>query len=76
MTVRDVVAALEAAYPPALAESWDAVGLVCGDPDEPVRRADTFPGLTPDHLRVAVRPPEVAAVLVAALRTALAEVPV
>ena len=38
MTVRDVVAALEAAYPPALAESWDAVGLVCGDPDEPVRR--------------------------------------
>lgn len=34
----DVVAALEAAYPPALAESWDAVGLVCGDPDEPVER--------------------------------------
>ncbi|MGH3972279.1 MAG: Nif3-like dinuclear metal center hexameric protein [Pseudonocardiaceae bacterium] len=37
-TVRDVVAALEAAYPPVLAESWDAVGLVCGDPAEPVRR--------------------------------------
>ncbi|MGH3822331.1 MAG: Nif3-like dinuclear metal center hexameric protein [Pseudonocardiaceae bacterium] len=37
-TVRDVVAALEAAYPPALAESWDAVGLVCGDPREPVHR--------------------------------------
>ncbi|HEY2766210.1 MAG TPA: Nif3-like dinuclear metal center hexameric protein [Pseudonocardiaceae bacterium] len=37
-TVRDVVAALEAAYPPALAEDWDAVGLVCGDPAEPVRR--------------------------------------
>lgn len=36
--VRDVVAALEAAYPPALAESWDAVGLICGDPDEPVQR--------------------------------------
>jgi dinuclear metal center YbgI/SA1388 family protein len=36
--VRDVVAALEAAYPPALAQSWDAVGLVCGDPAEPVRR--------------------------------------
>ncbi|HTK67372.1 MAG TPA: Nif3-like dinuclear metal center hexameric protein [Pseudonocardia sp.] len=34
----DVVAALEAAYPPALAESWDAVGLVCGDPDEMVDR--------------------------------------
>lgn len=40
MTVmlRDVVAALESAYPPTLAESWDAVGLVCGDPDEPVHR--------------------------------------
>jgi len=37
-TVADVVAALEAAYPPELAESWDAVGLVCGDPAEPVRR--------------------------------------
>ncbi len=37
-TVRDVIAALEAAYSPALAESWDAVGLVCGDPAEPVRR--------------------------------------
>jgi dinuclear metal center YbgI/SA1388 family protein len=37
-TVRDVICALEAAYPPALAESWDAVGLVCGDPAEPVRR--------------------------------------
>jgi dinuclear metal center YbgI/SA1388 family protein len=24
-------------YDPAWAESWDAVGLVCGDPDEPVR---------------------------------------
>src|SRR5262249_10127907 len=37
-TVRDVVAVLEAAYPPALAASWDAVGLVCGDPAEPVYR--------------------------------------
>lgn len=33
-----VVAALERLYPPELAESWDAVGLVCGDPDAPVRR--------------------------------------
>lgn len=38
VTVHDVVSALEAAYPPALAESWDAVGLVCGDRTEPVRR--------------------------------------
>jgi dinuclear metal center YbgI/SA1388 family protein len=34
----DVVTCLEAAYPPALAESWDAVGLVCGDPAADVRR--------------------------------------
>ncbi|GDY33119.1 Nif3-like dinuclear metal center hexameric protein [Gandjariella thermophila] len=38
VTVGDVVGALERAYPPELAESWDAVGLVCGDPVEPVRR--------------------------------------
>ena len=40
MTVRlsDVVAVLEDLYPPAWAEPWDAVGLVCGDPDAPVRR--------------------------------------
>ncbi|MCK2240772.1 MULTISPECIES: Nif3-like dinuclear metal center hexameric protein [unclassified Crossiella] len=37
-TLAEVVAAIEAAYPPALAESWDAVGLVCGDPAEPVHR--------------------------------------
>src|ERR671920_2407357 len=34
----EVVAAFEARYDPALAEDWDAVGLVCGDPDEPVER--------------------------------------
>lgn len=34
----DVVRALDRRYPPELAESWDAVGTVCGDPDQPVRR--------------------------------------
>lgn len=38
VTVQDVVDALEAAYPPALAESWDQVGLVCGDPDAEVTK--------------------------------------
>jgi histidinol-phosphate aminotransferase len=38
-----------------------------------VRRADTFPGLTADHLRVAVRPPEQARVLVEALGAALGQ---
>src|SRR3954469_10060791 len=34
----EVLAALDARYDPALAESWDAVGLVCGDRAEPVSR--------------------------------------
>ncbi len=34
----DVLSLLERRYPPATAESWDAVGLVTGDPDQPVRR--------------------------------------
>lgn len=34
----DVVRLLERRYPPNLAESWDAVGTVCGDPDQAVRR--------------------------------------
>ena len=34
----DLVAVLDEAYPPSTAESWDAVGLVCGDPDAEVRR--------------------------------------
>ncbi|CAM4000146.1 Nif3-like dinuclear metal center hexameric protein [Kibdelosporangium persicum] len=38
ITVGQVVAALETAYPPDLAEPWDAVGLVCGDPAEAARR--------------------------------------
>lgn len=38
MTVRlaDVIDVLDEAYPPRLAESWDSVGLVCGDPSEVV----------------------------------------
>jgi len=32
----DVIAVLDAAYPPGLAQDWDSVGLVCGDPDETV----------------------------------------
>ena len=38
VTVADVRAAMDAAYPPALAESWDKVGLICGDPHDEVRR--------------------------------------
>ncbi len=38
VSLGEVLAALDARYDPGLAESWDAVGLVCGDPDEPVER--------------------------------------
>ena len=37
-TLADLTTALERAYPPESAESWDAIGLVCGDPDQPVTR--------------------------------------
>lgn len=36
-TLAEVTAALERRYDPSLAEPWDAVGLVCGDPDDRVR---------------------------------------
>jgi dinuclear metal center YbgI/SA1388 family protein len=35
--LRDVIALIEQWYPPHWAEDWDAVGLVCGDPDDEVR---------------------------------------
>jgi dinuclear metal center YbgI/SA1388 family protein len=38
LTLRDVVAALEALYPPETAADWDRVGLVTGDLEQPVRR--------------------------------------
>ncbi|MGE2816234.1 Nif3-like dinuclear metal center hexameric protein [Mycobacterium heidelbergense] len=36
MSVRlaDVIDVLDDAYPPRLAQPWDSVGLVCGDPDD------------------------------------------
>lgn len=37
-TVADVVSVIEQLYPPHLAESWDACGLVCGDPAAGVGR--------------------------------------
>lgn len=36
--LRDVIAVLEELYPPTSAQSWDHVGLVTGDPEQPVRR--------------------------------------
>lgn len=38
LTVSDTVAAVHRRYPPAWSESWDAVGLTCGDPEATVER--------------------------------------
>lgn len=38
MTLRDVTGILDELYPPGTAEGWDAVGLVTGDPAQPVRK--------------------------------------
>jgi dinuclear metal center YbgI/SA1388 family protein len=37
-TLRDVADLLHSWYPPATADSWDAVGLVAGDPEQEVRK--------------------------------------
>jgi dinuclear metal center YbgI/SA1388 family protein len=37
-SLAEVIAVLERAYPSGTAQSWDRVGLVTGDPDQPVRR--------------------------------------
>ena len=34
----DLIAVLDGWFDPRWAQSWDAVGLACGDPDEPVER--------------------------------------
>ncbi len=38
LRLSDVTALLDGWYDPAWAEDWDAVGLVCGDPEQPVGR--------------------------------------
>ena len=36
--LRDVIGLLDQLYDPSWADDWDAVGLVCGDPDQRVRK--------------------------------------
>ena len=38
LTLGEVLEVLERLYPPSTAQSWDRVGLVTGDPQQPVRR--------------------------------------
>ncbi|MFJ8578490.1 Nif3-like dinuclear metal center hexameric protein [Micromonospora sp. NPDC093277] len=47
-TVADVVAALDRRYPPAWAEEWDRVGLVLGEPANPVRRIACVVDVVPE----------------------------
>lgn len=60
----EVIAVLDAAYPPGLAADWDSVGLVCGDPADPVEEvtvavdatAAVVAGLGERHLLLAHHP--------------------
>lgn len=49
MSVRlaDVIEALDEAYPPGLAQSWDSVGLVCGDPGDALESVTIAVDATP-----------------------------
>ena len=49
MSVRlaDIIAVLDEAYPPRLAQSWDSVGLVCGDPHDLVESVTVAVDATP-----------------------------
>jgi dinuclear metal center YbgI/SA1388 family protein len=52
--VRDVVAAMDEWFPPGRAEPWDAVGLVCGDPADPVNSVHLAVDCVPGTVRAAV----------------------
>ncbi|OBA71158.1 Nif3-like dinuclear metal center hexameric protein [Mycobacterium sp. 1554424.7] len=43
----DVIEVLDEAYPPSLAQAWDSVGLVCGDPDDAVHSVTVAVDATP-----------------------------
>ncbi|WP_407686550.1 Nif3-like dinuclear metal center hexameric protein [Mycobacterium sp. HUMS_1102779] len=49
MSVRlaDVIDVLDEAYPPRLAQSWDSVGLVCGDPGDALESVTVAVDATP-----------------------------
>jgi dinuclear metal center YbgI/SA1388 family protein len=49
--VRDVIAVLEARAPLELAEAWDNVGLLAGDPSAPARKVGLTIDLTPEVAR-------------------------
>lgn len=54
VTVADLVATCEELFPPSLAECWDNVGLLVGDPERPVSRVMTCLTLSPRTVAEAV----------------------
>ncbi|GAC69462.1 Nif3-like dinuclear metal center hexameric protein [Gordonia soli] len=54
VALADVIGTLDQVYPPALAESWDSVGLVCGDPADPVTRAVVCVDVTEEVVDAAI----------------------
>ena len=60
LRLSDVTALLDGWYDPAWAEDWDAVGLVCGDPEQPVARVlfavDPAPAVVDEALALGRRP--------------------
>lgn len=53
-TLADAVTLLQQIAPPELAEDWDNVGLLAGDPAAPLRRVLTCLTLTPDVVEEAI----------------------
>ena len=54
LTVQDISNFLETFAPVALAEEWDNVGLLVGDPDQEVTRVMTCLTITPTTAREAL----------------------
>lgn len=54
LLLETVVRFLESQYPLSLAEDWDNVGLLVGDPSMPVRRVMTCLTVTPESCREAI----------------------
>ncbi|MEU7615886.1 Nif3-like dinuclear metal center hexameric protein [Micromonospora rifamycinica] len=53
-SVADVVTELDRRYPPAWAEEWDRVGLVLGEPTDPVRRVHGTVDVVPETVAEAL----------------------
>ncbi|KXP14658.1 Nif3-like dinuclear metal center hexameric protein [Tsukamurella pseudospumae] len=54
MKLAEVIEMLDQAYPPRLAEGWDSVGLVCGDPAAEVERVLVCVDVTGDVVDAAL----------------------